>query len=96
MVFTPNFWIMVIETKRAKYSLDAGIPQTLAYMLGNPDTTKPAFGFVTNGNEFRFLKLMGQDVPIYSQSYLFALDRQDDIHVVSRILKHLAQIVVSA
>ncbi|NET59752.1 MAG: restriction endonuclease subunit R [Symploca sp. SIO2E6] len=94
LVFTPNFWLMVIESKRARYSLDPGIPQTLAYMLANPDTAKPAFGLVTNGNEFRFLKLRRQDLPIYSQSYLFALDRQDDIYVVLQILKHLAQVVI--
>ncbi|NEQ68827.1 MAG: restriction endonuclease subunit R [Symploca sp. SIO2D2] len=95
LVFTPDFWIMAIESKRAKYSLDPGIPQTLAYMLANPNTAKPAFGLVTNGNEFRFLKLRQQDRPIYSQSYLFALDRQDDIYVVLQILKHLAQVVLS-
>ncbi|MDJ0553686.1 MAG: restriction endonuclease subunit R [Microcoleaceae cyanobacterium MO_207.B10] len=95
LIFTPHFWIMVIESKRAKYSLEAGIPQTLAYMLGNQDNTKPTFGFVTNGNEFSFLKLIQQDKPIYSQSYPFALNRQDDIYVVLQILKRLAQIVVS-
>ncbi|NEP57595.1 MAG: restriction endonuclease subunit R [Symploca sp. SIO2G7] len=96
LVFTPDFWIMAIESKRAKYSLDPGIPQTLAYMLANPDTNKSAFGLVTNGNEYRFLKLRRQELPIYSQSYLFALDRQDDIYVVLQILKHLAQVVISA
>jgi len=95
LVFTPDFWIMAIESKRAKYSLEPGIPQTLAYMLANPNTAKPAFGLVTNGNEFRFLKLRQQDRPIYSQSHLFALDRQDDIYVVLQILKHLAQVVIS-
>jgi hypothetical protein len=37
LVFTPEFWILVIEAKGAKYSLDAGIPQVLKYMLGHPN-----------------------------------------------------------
>ncbi|AOW99912.1 hypothetical protein BJP34_11025 [Moorena producens PAL-8-15-08-1] len=49
---------MVIEAKRAEYSLKVGIPQALAYMLANPELQKPAFGFVTNGGEFIFLKAM--------------------------------------
>ena len=93
LVFTPQFWILVIEAKGAKYSLEAGIPQVLSYMLGNPDSEKPAFGFVPNGIEFRFLKLTKQDNPKYAQSYLFALDRGDDLYTVLRVLKRLGQLV---
>lgn len=93
LVFTPAFWILVIEAKGAKYSLEVGIPQALAYMLGVPDSEKPAFGFVTNGIEFRFLKLMKQGTPKYAQSYLFALDRQDDLYTVLRVLKRFGQLV---
>lgn len=95
LIFTPHFWIMAIESKRAKYSLGAGIPQT-PIMLGNSDAPKPAFGFVTNGNEFSFLKLIQQNEPIYSQSYPIFLNRQDDIYVVLQILKRLAQVVISS
>jgi Type I restriction enzyme R protein N terminus (HSDR_N) len=93
LVFTPHFWILVIEAKSAQYSLEVGIPQALAYMLGNPESEKPAFGFVTNGNEFKFLKLTKQGTPKYAQSYLFALDSRDDLYTVLRILKHIGQLV---
>lgn len=93
LVFTPEFWILVIEAKGAKYSLEVGIPQALAYMLGNPDSEKPAFGLVTNGIEFRFLKLTKQGSPNYAQSYLFALDSRDDLYTVLRVLKRLGQLV---
>ena len=42
---------------------------------------------MTNGNEFSFLKLIQQNEPIYSQSYPFALNRQDDIYVVLQIFE---------
>ena len=93
LVFTPKFWILVIEAKGAKYSLEVGIPQALAYMLGSPDADKPTFGFVTNGIEFRFLKLIKQGTPKYAQSYLFGLDSRDDLYTVLRVLKRLGQLV---
>ncbi|HEY9850109.1 MAG TPA: type I restriction endonuclease [Leptolyngbyaceae cyanobacterium] len=92
LVFTPEFWILVVESKRAKLSLETGIPQALAYMLGNPNPDKPAFGFVTNGSEFRFLKLTREGPPKYATSYLFSLDRGDDIYIVLKVLKRLAQL----
>lgn len=93
LVFTPQFWILVIEAKGARYSLEVGIPQALTYMLGSPDSEKPAFGLVTNGTEFRFLKLVKQGTPKYAQSYLFALDSRDDLYTVLRILKRFGQLV---
>lgn len=93
LVFTPQFWILVIEAKGAKYSLEVGIPQALAYMLGNPDSEKPAFGFVSNGIDFIFLKLTNQGTPKYAESYSFSLKRGNDLYTVLSILKRLAQLV---
>jgi hypothetical protein len=97
LTFTPDFWVMLIETKSAKYSLEVGIPQALTYMfdylLDRPAPDRPAFGLVTNGSEFRFLKLMKQKRWTYGRSNLFALDSRDDLAIVAQILKHLAQVV---
>ncbi|RUT03499.1 hypothetical protein DSM106972_051380 [Dulcicalothrix desertica PCC 7102] len=60
--------MLVIEAKKAEFSLEAAIPQALVYMLANPDIDKPAYGFVTNGNEFQFLKLTRQGTPQYRRS----------------------------
>jgi hypothetical protein len=62
-------------------------------MLTNLTPQKPAFGFVTNGSEFRFIKLVQAQTPQYALSDLFALDSRDDIDNVVKILKRLAQIV---
>ena len=93
LVFHPEFWVTVIEAKKAAYSLEVGIPQALAYMLGNPHPDKPAFGFLTNGNTFQFLKLTQPHTPEYSTSYTFSLNREDDLYTVLKILKRLSQLV---
>ncbi|HLO52207.1 MAG TPA: type I restriction endonuclease [Kamptonema sp.] len=93
LVFTPEFWILVIEAKKAQYSLEAGIPQALAYMLGSPNPEKPAFGFITNGPNFIFLKLIQQGTPKYGRSHFFSLDNEDDLYTVLRILKRLGQLM---
>lgn len=92
LVFTPNFWVLVIESKGAKYSLEVGIPQALAYMLDSPHSDKPVFGFVTNGIDFIFLKLINQENPQYGESYSFSLRRNNDIYTVLSILKKLSQL----
>ncbi|NJP11263.1 MAG: restriction endonuclease subunit R [Leptolyngbyaceae cyanobacterium RU_5_1] len=94
LVFHPQFWIVTIEAKRSQYSLEVGIPQALAYMLGNPETIRPTFGLVTNGREFQFLKLVRQGVPRYAMSYTLALNREDDLYQVVRVLKHLGQLAM--
>ncbi|WP_229415286.1 type I restriction endonuclease [Moorena bouillonii] len=94
LICQPQFWIVVIEAKRAEYSLKVGIPQALAYMLANPELEKPAFGFVSNGGEFIFIKLIRQNKLQYAFSNQFSvLNRGNDLYTVARILKHLGQLV---
>ncbi len=87
LVTQDQFWILVIESKQTGISIDAGIPQALTYMLGAPDRTKPLYGMVTNGNNFIFLKLIGQT---YQMSDEFSLRRRGDLYQVLAILKHFA------
>jgi hypothetical protein len=94
LVFHPQFWILVIEAKKAEFSLEAATPQALAYMLANPNTEKPSFGFVTNGNEFQFLKLTKQGEPRYARSYPLSIYRGDDLYRTVGGLKRLAELVI--
>ncbi|HBL61024.1 MAG TPA: restriction endonuclease subunit R [Cyanobacteria bacterium UBA8803] len=94
LVLQARFWIIVIESKRAKFSLEPGIPQTLAYMLANPNPEKPLFGLVTNGSNFIFLKFVKQEVPYYALSDEFTLRRGNDLYTVLAILKHLGQVLI--
>lgn len=93
LVFQPQFWILAIEAKRAEYSLEVGIPQALFYMLTHPALEKPAFGFVTNGVDFIFLKLTKQGTPKYALSYPFSLRRGNDLYTVVSVLKRLGQLI---
>ncbi|MBN3944396.1 type I restriction enzyme HsdR N-terminal domain-containing protein [Nostoc sp. NMS9] len=93
LVFHPPLWVLVIEAKRADYSLVPAIPQALAYMLADATSAKPVFGFVTNGSEFRFIKLTKQVTPRYALSYTLSLNRGDDLYTVVKVLKHLAGLI---
>jgi len=95
LVFKPPFWVVVIEAKRAAYSVEVGIPQALTYMIANPHPERPVFGLVTNGSEFIFLKLQQQDTLKYAESDLFSIKRGNDLYTVVSILKHLSQLAIS-
>lgn len=93
LVLHDRFWTMLIEAKRLQYSLDAGIPQALFYMLGEPDPGKPVFGLVTNGPDFQSLKLVRDGVPRYAESDRFYLtNRNAELEHVLKILKKLGQL----
>lgn len=93
LVLQDQLWVLVVESKEASFSLKAAIPQCLAYMMAAPDLSRPAFGLVTNGSEFRFLKLVhGQT--LYGLSELLTLQRQDnDLYAVLAILRSLSALM---
>ena len=95
LLLIESFWVVAIEAKRAQYSLDVGLPQLLFYMLSNPHPDRPTFGMLTNGSNFRFIKLVKQDTPQYALSYEFVIDRGQDFYEVFRIFKRIAAVVSS-
>jgi Type I restriction enzyme R protein N terminus (HSDR_N) len=95
LLLIESFWVVAIEAKRSQYSVEAGLPQLLFYMLNDPSPDRPTFGLLTNGSNFRFIKLIKQDTPQYALSYEFVIDRANDFYEVFRILKRLAGIISS-
>ncbi|MGF1935181.1 MAG: type I restriction endonuclease [Nostoc sp. ChiQUE02] len=94
LVIQEKLWLLVIESKRASFSLLAAIPQALAYMLGNPNPDKPVFGLVTNGSHCIFLKLSKQDTLKYALSDEFTLlKRENEFYQVLKILRKLSQVL---
>jgi hypothetical protein len=89
-----GFWVMAIESKRPTYSIEAGLPQLVSYLLAHPNGDLPCYGMVTTGGEFIFVKLVRGEVPQYATSDLFILRRrhENQLHDVFRILKRLTQI----
>ncbi len=93
LVLQEQLWILVIEAKKAQFSLEPGIPQALAYMLDNPHPEKPIFGLVTNGSNFIFIKLIKQERLLYALSDEFTLRRANDLYIVLKILKQFGHLV---
>lgn len=94
LVLQRQLWLLVIESKNAGFSLLTAIPQALAYMLGNPNPERPAFGLVINGSDFIFLKMNKQNQPQYTMSEQFTLLKQEnELYKVLSILKKLGQIL---
>jgi predicted type IV restriction endonuclease len=95
LVVQQMLWVTVIEAKNSEFSITKAIPQTLAYMLDNPNIDRPCFGLIVNGSEFLFLKIQKDGNLKYATSNLFSmLNRGNDLYMVLRILKAL-QIIVA-
>ena len=90
LVLKDQFWIMVIESKRAYFSIEAGLAQILAYMLANPNPKK--FGMITTGGSFVFIKLLKSETPLYALSRVFELNNPgNDLYTILAVLKQLEQ-----
>lgn len=97
LILLETLWVVVIESKETSFSLELALPQTLAYMLGNPKPEKPVFGMVTNGGNFIFVKLQIQEFPQYELSNLFSLlPRRNQLYEVLQILKGLGKIALQS
>ena len=97
LVLKDQFWVMVIESKKAAFSIEEGLAQILAYMLGNPHPDKPSFGMINTGGSFIFIKLVKGKTPQYCTSDIFDIrNRGNELYSVLRILKRLSQLVISS
>jgi hypothetical protein len=67
-----QFWVVVLESKKTALSAWAALPQTLAYLMANPQPEQPSFGMVTNGDDILFVKLGQTEQRYYSLSRVFA------------------------
>jgi hypothetical protein len=90
LVLQGQLWVLVVESKDS-ISFTTALPQALAYMLANPDQSKPIYGLITSGDEFMFLKLQSGDPPIYDSSDVFYLlhPRRNQLLNVFAILKQI-------
>ncbi|MEG3870647.1 type I restriction endonuclease [Microcoleus sp. AT8-B1] len=96
LLLIESFWVVAIEAKRAQYSVEAGLPQLLFYMLNDPSPEQVTFGLLTNGSSFRFIKVTKQGTPQYGVSKLFDIGSPgNELYEVFRILKRLAGIISS-
>ncbi|MFB2837812.1 restriction endonuclease subunit R [Floridanema evergladense] len=93
LVLKDQIWLMIIESKRVTFSIEAGLAQIIAYMLANPNPTQPRFGMITTGSTFIFIKLIPGNPARYATSNLLAIrNRGNELYSVLRILKRLIQL----
>ncbi|MEM9272428.1 MAG: restriction endonuclease subunit R [Cyanobacteria bacterium P01_F01_bin.143] len=92
LVIQEQFWVLVIESKQAGFSLKTGIAQALSYMVAAPNQNQSVLGMVTNGSHFIFLKLTLGETNQYALSDEFSLlKRGNDLYTVLSILKHIGK-----
>ena len=95
LVLKEQLWFAIVESKKSGISLMPAIPQTLVYMLANPQQDRPIFALIANGHNFLFLKLTKQETPQYALSDQFTLlKRSNELYDVLRIIKKLSQLIV--
>jgi len=94
LVLKEKLWVMVIESKRAEFSIEAGLGQLLTYLLASPNLDRPNYGLIVTGSDFIFVKLVKvENIPQYATSKVFVTRNPDnELYDVLRILKHLSQI----
>ncbi len=93
LVVREQLWFMVIEAKKAAFSIEEGLAQILSYMLATPHPQKPVFGMICTGSSFIFIKLVVGETSLYATSNIFELrNRGNDLYRVLSIFKQLAQI----
>ena len=93
LVLREQLWLMVIESKKAAFSIEEGLAQILAYMLASPHPQKPCFGMITTGGSFIFVKLVQGETPQYATSGVFELRNPgNDLYKVLSIFKQLGRL----
>ena len=94
LIIQERFWVLVVESKQASFSLKNAIVQALVYMAATPNPEGPVWGLVTNGSHFIFLKLMLGGTPQYALSDEFSLLRRgNDLYGVLRVLKQIGNLM---
>ncbi|WP_017324098.1 type I restriction endonuclease [Synechococcus sp. PCC 7336] len=88
LVLFDRLWVIVLESKKTALSVWAALPQTLAYLVANPQPAQPSFGMLTNGDDILFVKLAQRSHRNYALSRVFApFTSNRELYTVLQILK---------
>jgi len=90
LVLRDRFWIIVLESKKTMLSVWSALPQTLAYLMASPNSDRPTFAMLTNGDDIVFVKLDGKQ---YAMSQVLSpLVNQSELEVAWQVLRKIAEI----
>ncbi|MDX2212223.1 MAG: restriction endonuclease subunit R [Oculatellaceae cyanobacterium bins.114] len=96
LVLLNQFWVVVLESKKIALSVWTALPQTLAYLVANPQPEQPSFGMMINGDEILFVKLVQGLQRTYAVSRVFApFTSSQELYSTLQILKRIAQVIVA-
>lgn len=92
LVLRDNLWLIVLETKRYGFSVLQALPQTLAYLMAEPEAAI-AYGLITTGEDFLFVKV-DRDRGEYdlSDKLTLATRHGNQLYTVAQILQRLLAI----
>ena len=94
LVLLNQFWVVVLESKKTALSVWTALPQTLAYLMANPQPEQPSFGMMTNGDDILFVKLVQRSPQNYALSRVFApFTSSRELHRALQILKRIGQVI---
>lgn len=96
LVVQNQFWVVVIEEKRFNVNVWQAFPQTLAYIMANPNSEMPVLGMITTGDDYLFVKL-NQQVRQYALSDKFTAissDENNNLFRVLRVIKRITSLIV--
>lgn len=72
LVLKDQFWVVVVESKKTAFSVWSALPQTLAYLMANPQLDQPRFALMTNGDNSVFVKLRHPEEQLERGQYNFS------------------------
>jgi hypothetical protein len=93
LVLLNQLWVVVLESKKTALSVWTALPQTLAYLMANPQPQHPSFGMVTNGDDIFFVKLVPEQRQ-YALSRVFApFTSSRELFSALQVLKRMGQVI---
>ncbi|NEO83461.1 MAG: type I restriction endonuclease subunit R [Spirulina sp. SIO3F2] len=93
LVMQEQLWLVVLESKRYGFSVMQALPQTLSYMMGNPSDGAPAYGLITTGEDYLFVKLDAQGGRYdLSDKLTLSKRRENELYQVVQVLKRLIKL----
>jgi len=95
LVVQNRFWVVLIESKRYGFSVMQALPQTLTYMMANPNLEIPIFGMITTGEDYIFVKL-NQQQRLYALSNKFTVSnpQKNEMYEVMQVMKRIISLYV--
>ena len=94
LVLMNQLWVVVLESKKTTLSVWSALPQTLAYLMANPQPERPSFGMMTNGDDILFVKLTQIENRQYDVSRVFApFISNQELYSILQVLKSIGRVI---